>query len=174
VSPRASARTLAVAVQNVVGAVQVPTRAKLRKWAQAAVAGTGREGELTIRIVAAAESAALNSRYRGKGGPTNVLSFPSDAPQLAGAPELLPIGDLVICADVVAREAAEQGKPLEAHWAHMVVHGTLHLLGYDHEAQSDAETMEEHERNLLKQLGFADPWLASRPAGLQDTKQFDV
>ena len=119
-----------------------------------------RSGELTVRIVGAQESAVLNGKYRDKRGPTNVLAFPSDAPDLPGA-ELLPLGDLVICAEIVAREAAEQGKPLEAHWAHIVIHGALHLFGYDHETDADAQRMEQRERELLAQLGFSDPYEAS-------------
>ena len=148
-------RRVAVAVQDVSRAAAVPSPAKLRKWARSA-AGSRRKGEITVRIVGAAESAALNFEYRGKKGPTNVLSFPAGAPAVRG--ELLPIGDLVICASVVAREAREQGKKLDAHWAHMVVHGTLHLLGYDHETRRDARTMEARERSLLAALGFPDPY----------------
>jgi probable rRNA maturation factor len=99
----------------------------------------------------------LNTRYRGKKGATNVLSFPSEPPAFE-AHELLPFGDVVICAEVVEREAREQGKPLAAHWAHMVVHGTLHLQGYDHEKAKDATVMEERERALLAKLGFPDPY----------------
>jgi probable rRNA maturation factor len=150
------ARGVAVAVQDVSGAAVVPSPAKLRKWARSAV-GSKRKGEITVRIVTTAESAALNSEYRGKKGSTNVLSFPAAAaPAVRG--ELLPIGDLVICASVVEREAREQGKKLDAHWAHMVVHGTLHLLGYDHESRREAAAMEKRERALLAALGFPDPY----------------
>ena len=105
-------------------------------------------------------STELNSRYRGKEGPTNVLSFSArgaEAPP-AAADELLPFGDVVICAEVVEREAREQGKAPAAHWAHMVVHGTLHLQGYDHESVRDASIMEARERVLLAELGFPDPY----------------
>ena len=108
-------------------------------------------------VVAAEESAELNSRYRGKNGPTNVLSFPAEAPA-AAVDELLPFGDVVICADVVEREAREQGKAPAAHWAHMVVHGVLHLQGYDHEKLRDASIMEAREQALLAALGFPDPY----------------
>jgi probable rRNA maturation factor len=110
-----------------------------------------------LRVVDDDESAALNSRYRGRNGPTNVLSFRAESPAGRSA-ELLPIGDVVICAGVVAREAREQGKPLTAHWAHMVVHGTLHLQGYDHDNDRDAAAMEARERVLLADLGFPDPY----------------
>jgi probable rRNA maturation factor len=145
-------------VQNPVGGARVPEAAQLRKWARSALADDVR-GELTVRVVDASEIAALNARYRGKKGPTNVLSFSATAesPQ-AAADELLPFGDVVICAEVVEREAREQGKPLAAHWAHMVVHGTLHLQGYDHENAREAAVMEARERALLARLGFPDPY----------------
>ena len=150
---------MVVTVQNTVGAVRVPEAAKVRKWVRSALADDVR-GELTVRIVDAKEIAALNSRYRGKKGSTNVLSFPAmgSEPSLADVDELLPFGDLVICAEVVEREAREQGKPLAAHWAHMVVHGALHLQGYDHEKARDAAVMEARERALLARLGFPDPY----------------
>jgi probable rRNA maturation factor len=110
-----------------------------------------------LRIVTAEESADLNSRYRGKPGPTNVLSFPAEPPAGPGD-ELLPFGDVVMCAAVVEREAHEQGKEPAAHWAHMVVHGVLHLQGYDHENVRDAGIMEARERELLAALGFPDPY----------------
>jgi probable rRNA maturation factor len=129
----------------------------LRRWVRCAL-GAQVKGELTVRVVTADESAALNSQYRGKAGPTNVLSFAAgDAPPGARE-EALPFGDIVVCADVVAREAREQGKPLEAHWAHMVIHGALHLQGFDHERPADAAAMEARERSLLAGLGFADPY----------------
>lgn len=133
----------------------LPAVAKFKHWARSAIAGRRSNAELSIRIVDAAESRALNRRFRGKDKPTNVLSFPAELP-----PELeLPLlGDLVICRDVVEAEAAEQGKPAEAHWAHMVVHGTLHLLGYDHESASEAEAMEAMEAEILGELGWPDPY----------------
>ena len=157
----ASARSveLAVAVQNATGDTRVPPLERIREWATLAVAGTAR-GEITVRIVGTNESADLNQRYRDRRGPTNVLAFltePPSTPPAVGA-ELLPLGDLVICAPVLAREAREQRKPLEAHWAHIVMHGVLHLLGYDHETEDQAALMEGRERELLAQLGFADPY----------------
>jgi probable rRNA maturation factor len=114
-------------------------------------------GELVVRIVDEAESAALNRRFVGKQGPTNVLAFPADdSPTPAGEPQAL--GDLAICAAVVAREAAEQGKTPDAHWAHIVIHGCLHLRGYDHMNDAEAEVMESRERELLAGLGIADPY----------------
>jgi probable rRNA maturation factor len=154
-------RAVVVTVQNTSRAAKVPTPAQLKKWARAALAADAR-GELTVRIVGEKESTDLNSRYRGKKGATNVLSFPAgsaEAMPIAGATdELLPFGDVVICASVVAREAREQGKAAAAHWAHMVVHGTLHLQGFDHEKSRDAKAMEARERELLAALGFPDPY----------------
>jgi len=100
-------------------------------------------------VVGSRESRALNERWRGRAQPTNVLSFPGDGRL---------IGDIVVCAPVVAREARAQGKALSAHWAHMVLHGTLHLLGFDHARAADARRMERRERALLARLGFADPY----------------
>ena len=165
---RPAPHSFAVAIQRAASAAGAPSDTKLRAWAKAALANADRGGELTIRIVDITESAALNLRYRGKAGPTNVLSFPAEVPDLPDS-ELLPIGDVVVCAEVVAAEAAAQGKALEAHWAHMVVHGVLHLSGYDHEAPRDAREMESLECKLLKAMGFQDPWVASRAAELQDT-----
>ncbi len=130
-----------------------PGPATLRGWAR--LAAGARSGELGIRVVGVAESSALNLRYRGKRAPTNVLSFPMpvDAGRAHGI-----IGDIVVCAPLVAREAREQGKALRAHWAHMVIHGTLHLLGFDHQRANDARRMEGRERRLLGRLGFSDPY----------------
>jgi len=128
-----------------------PGPASLRRWAR--LASGRRQGELGIRVVGARESRALNARWRGRDKPTNVLSFPAAA-ELRGRQ----IGDLIVCAPVVAREAREQGKSVAEHWAHMVVHGTLHLLGFDHERAADARRMEGRERALLARLGIADPY----------------
>ena len=128
-----------------------PGPASLRRWAR--LAAGDRPGELGIRVVGSRESRALNQRWRGRAKPTNVLSFPA-SPALAGRQ----IGDLVVCAPLVAREAREQGKPIASHWAHMIVHGTLHLLGFDHERSADAKRMESRERALLARIGIADPY----------------
>ena len=149
-------RAAVVTVQNASRSRAVPAAAQLRRWARSALAEQVR-GEVTVRVVGAGESEELNARYRGKNGPTNVLSFPGEAPGAAGD-EPLPFGDVVICAEVVEREAREQGKEPEAHWAHMVVHGVLHLQGYDHENLRDATIMEARERALLAELGFPDPY----------------
>lgn len=135
-------------MQRLVPAAGIPTATSLRLWAEAA---RGRKrGEITLRLVDSAESQTLNRDYRGKDKPTNVLSFPM------GEPDYL--GDIVICAPVVAAEAVEQGKAARAHWAHMVVHGVLHLLGHDHIDDGEAATMEALERKLLARLGFPDPY----------------
>lgn len=115
------------------------------------------EGELCVRVVDEAESRELNHRYRHRDRPTNVLSFPAEVV----VPEGRVWGDIVICAPVVAAEAAAQGKPLEAHFAHMVVHGVLHLLGYDHESGVDADIMESLETEILGRLGISDPYVCS-------------
>lgn len=132
-----------------------PSDAQLRKFARAALLDIGGLHSLTIRLVDADESAALNAQYRHRSGPTNVLSFPFEAPP--GIPSNL-LGDLVICTPVVQQEAAEQGKPLLAHWAHMVVHGVLHLRGYDHLTPVEAGKMETLETAILARLGYANPY----------------
>ncbi|PLW83813.1 rRNA maturation RNase YbeY [Kineobactrum sediminis] len=135
----------------------VPEEPDLCRWINAALAHSqvSDTAELCLRLVDEEEMTALNSGYRGKAGATNVLSFPADLP-----PELdLPLlGDIVICAPVVAREAIAQGKPPAAHWAHMVVHGCLHLLGYDHIDEDDAAVMEVLETTILAQLGLPCPY----------------
>jgi len=149
---------LALNVQNASTADWVPAEKSVRRWARAALGGSGRERvELTVRMVDAEEGAQLNQDYRHKSGPTNVLSFPFEDPP--GVSTHL-LGDLVVCAPVVAREAREQGKALEAHWAHMVVHGVLHLCGYDHEDEAQALGMESLETRILGGLGYPDPYAA--------------
>ena len=137
----------------------LPTVEQIEQWATAAVQPQSDEVEMTVRIVDEAESHELNLNYRGKDRPTNVLSFPFECPDEVELPLL---GDLVICRQVVEREAQEQEKPLMAHWAHMVVHGSLHLLGYDHIEDDEAEEMESLETQIMKGLGFADPYLSEK------------
>ena len=137
----------------------LPTAEQIEQWATAAVQPQSDEMEMTVRIVDEAESHALNLNYRGKDRPTNVLSFPFECPDEVELPLL---GDLVICRQVVEREAQEQDKPLMAHWAHMVVHGSLHLLGYDHIEDDEAEKMESLETQIMTGLGFADPYLSEK------------
>jgi len=133
----------------------LPHPAQIREWVSLTLYNRVETGELTIRIVDEAESADLNQQYRNKPGPTNVLSFPYD-PEPGIANRLL--GDIVICAPVVEQEALEQNKSLLAHWAHMVIHGTLHLLGYTHELDNDAVEMESLETELLLRLNFPPPY----------------
>jgi len=135
----------------------LPTQEQFQSWVDAALAHTEKAWELTIRIVENNESRQLNSDYRGKDKPTNVLSFPFEVPE---GIELPLLGDLVICAQVVEQEAIEQGKPSAHHWAHMVIHGCLHLLGYDHIEDNEAEEMEALEIELLKKLAISNPYLA--------------
>ncbi|WP_132999183.1 rRNA maturation RNase YbeY [Luteimonas arsenica] len=152
---------LDVAVGYALPRAGLPASVSFRKWVSAALAGRIREADLAIRLVDAKEGRALNRHYRGKDYATNVLSFPTDLPE--GLPEgvRLPLlGDLVLCAPVVAREAREQGKPLAAHYAHLTVHGTLHLLGWDHGDDVEAEAMEQLEREILAGLGIDDPYRA--------------
>lgn len=141
-----------------------PVDTLLEQWAQQALStahqhGQTRQGELTLRIVDSDEIQQLNNEFRGKDKPTNVLSFPFEAPE-GLPPEALPplLGDIIICANVVQQEASEQNKPLNAHWAHMVMHGVFHLLGYDHIDDNDAQTMEALEVEALAAQGFADPY----------------
>jgi len=151
---------LDVAVGYAVPRTGIPAANSFRKWVAAALAGRIREADLAIRIVGAKEGRALNHHYRGKDYATNVLSFPAELPE--GLPEgvKLPLlGDMVLCAPVVAREAKEQGKSTAAHYAHLTVHGTLHLLGWDHEDARDAECMEQLEREILAGLGLPDPYV---------------
>ena len=117
--------------------------------------------ELSIRITDIEEAARLNERYRAKSGPTNVLSFPADIPDVAQSGL---IGDLVICAPVVLKEASEQHKSAQAHWAHLVIHGLLHLLGHDHQTDPEAAAMEALETRLLQHFGFSDPYLTQEPS----------
>lgn len=134
----------------------VPSEADFRLWCSLALRVRQADSELTIRLVDEAEGLELNNTYRHKAYATNVLSFPADVPD--GLLDIPLLGDLVICVPVVAREAKEQGKALNAHWAHLVIHGCLHLLGYDHLEDAEAEEMEQLERQLLAELGYPDPY----------------
>ncbi len=144
-----------VHIQYAVPRRGLPAPASFRRWAVAALAGRRAEAQFSVRVVGEAEGAELNRRYRGKQGATNVLSFPFEVPSGVDLPWL---GDLVICAPVVAREALAQGKPAGAHWAHLVVHGILHLIGYDHGTEAEAAAMERVEVEVLRGLGIDDPY----------------
>ncbi|NIM29582.1 MAG: rRNA maturation RNase YbeY [Gammaproteobacteria bacterium] len=150
--------TLEVNVQIASEEDDLPDPESIRAWATAAVGDVRDGAELTVRIVDEAESAHLNSRYRSNTGPTNVLSFSFDSPPGA---EVSILGDIVVCAPVVRHEANEQSKSVNAHWAHMIVHGTLHLLGHTHDGDVDAEAMEAMEARILAGLGFGNPYESS-------------
>ncbi len=140
-----------------------PTEADIQRWVEIALKHERRGNiELTLRIVDETESATLNHQYRDKDYATNVLSFTYDIPAEV---EINLLGDLVICAPVVQREAAEQGKPEQAHWAHMIIHGLLHLLGFDHRNDAEAKKMETHEISILAELEFPDPYEISETEG---------
>ena len=141
---------LVLAVQYGAAAEGLPTRPQVRRWVQATLAG---DAEITVRFVAVKEGQALNRDYRGKDDATNVLSFVYDAP-VRGSVR----GDLVLCAPLVAHEAQQQNKSLSAHYAHLVVHGLLHLQGLDHETEAQAQVMEARERTIVMRLGFPDPY----------------
>ena len=146
-SPKASKR-LNLSLQYACNREGLPLRADFVRWARAALIGGG---QVTIRLVDADEGRALNNAYRGKDYATNVLSFPYES-------EPVVTGDLVICTEVVAKEAAEQNRPLDAHYAHLTVHGMLHLQGRDHDNDADAEAMENEEKEILAALGYPDPY----------------
>ncbi len=139
----------------------LPVEADFQRWLEGVLPRFQAESEVTIRIVDETESHTLNLTYRGKDKPTNVLSFPFEAPP---GIELPLLGDLVICRQVVEQEAQEQEKSPEAHWAHMVIHGSLHLLGYDHIDDDEAEEMESLETEIMLALGYLDPYISEKDA----------
>lgn len=146
---------LALAVQYATHEPEVPSRARFRRWARAALA---QDAEITLRLVDAPEGQALNHRYRRKDDPTNVLTFAYSCPE-PGRRDGPPLsGDIVLCAPVIAQEARAQGITAETHYAHLTVHGVLHLQGYDHERKRDAAVMEARETEILAKLGYADPY----------------
>lgn len=154
---------LQVAIAYAVPRAGLPAAVSFRKWVASALDGRIREADLAIRIVGNEEGRALNRHYRGKDQATNVLSFPAELPE--GFPQgvRLPLlGDILLCAPVIAREAREQRKPLAAHYAHMTVHGALHLLGWDHDDTTEADCMERLEREILAALGMNDPYQVER------------
>ncbi|MFA0812252.1 rRNA maturation RNase YbeY [Microbulbifer epialgicus] len=153
---------LTLDIQRASRFTDLPSDEDIRTWVTTTLSGHREEAELSVRIVDEEESQQLNHQYRGKDKPTNVLSFHTDFPAELNLPLL---GDLVICAPVVQKEAEQQHKTLSAHWAHMLVHGTLHLLGYDHIEDTDAVLMEKLETQLLESLGFADPYAPFEEAG---------
>lgn len=144
-----------VDLQIATEASDLPSQTDIEQWARAALQNGDPDAELSVRIVGNEESQTLNAHYRQKDKPTNVLSFPADLPEGVDIPLL---GDLVICAPVVEVEAQQQGKTSQAHWAHMVVHGTLHLQGYDHIDDAEAEAMEALETQILCKMGYPAPY----------------
>ncbi len=146
-----------VEVQYAIEQSSLPTESLIETWVNSVLAKYTTQFSLCVRIVDCEESQSLNSEYRGKESPTNVLSFPFEMPECVDAESEI-LGDLIICAQVVANEAEQQGKKLFDHWAHMIVHGTLHLLGFDHINEEDAEEMEQLERDILATLDIADPY----------------
>ncbi len=153
--------SLDVSVGYAVPRAGLPASASFRKWIAAALQSRIREADLAVRLVGAREGRALNRHYRGKDYATNVLSFPAetDEVKLPKGVTMPLLGDLVLCAPVIAREAREQKKPLMAHYAHLTVHGTLHLLGWDHGDDREAECMEQLEREILAGMGVEDPYV---------------
>jgi len=154
IANRATPMTIDVDVQNATAMEPLPEDAQFNLWVETAL----REhdvAELTLRLVDRDESRELNSRYRGKDKPTNVLSFPAELPPGLDIPLL---GDIVICAPLVGEESEVQHKSLQAHWAHLVIHGVLHLLGHDHQDEQEAAEMEAIEVELLASLGYGNPY----------------
>jgi len=145
-----------IEIQAVFESAGQPDQQKIQLWVDAALTDYDQDTEIVVRIVDEQESAELNEQYRHKSGPTNILSFPVDLPE---GIELDLLGDLVICAPVVEKEALEQGKILEHHWAHIIVHGVLHLLGYDHIEDDEAELMENKEIAVLNKLHINNPYI---------------
>lgn len=159
---------LYIDVQIATQGEDLPELEQLQAWVSAVLSAaqySQAEAELSVRLVDENESHSLNHQYRDKDKSTNVLSFPFEQPQGLPPEAQLPLlGDLVICVAVVTREATEQGKTLESHWAHMLIHGTLHLLGYDHIEDAEAEAMEALEIQILTGLGYPSPYCESAPA----------
>ncbi len=156
--------TVSVDIQVASTVNSIPEESVMQSWVQAVVGEleVGRECEVSIRIVDEQEARELNKQYRDKDSVTNVLSFPADDEAMVSLPADIPcsLGDIVICGPLVEREATDQGKEVESHWAHLLVHGTLHLLGHDHEVEAEAEEMEAIETRILGKRGVANPYAA--------------
>lgn len=145
-----------VEIQSVSKSLQQPRQDQLQHWVDATLHDFPNDTEIVVRIVDEQESAELNQQYRHKQGPTNILSFPYDLP---AEYQVNLLGDLVVCAPVVEQEARDQGKSLTDHWAHIIIHGVLHLIGYDHVEPAEAEKMEALEINILQKLNIRNPYL---------------
>lgn len=155
-----------IEIQIAYSAEDIPSASQIQQWVNAVLIDHQTDTEMVVRIVDEQESAELNSQYRQKPGPTNILSFPFELPDaLAGVAEFENglLGDLVICAPLLAQEALAQHKPLADHWAHIIIHGVLHLLGYDHLNDDDADIMENKEISILKSLNIKNPYLQVTP-----------
>lgn len=148
-----------VDIQNVIDDDSFPDRFHIQRWVNETLDSEIDQAELCLRVVDAIEIQNLNLRFRHKDTPTNVLSFPAELPEELFKQKPF-LGDIILCSEVIQREAEEQGKLLEAHWAHMIIHGILHLLGYDHIDDKDAETMEALEIKLLDKFGYTNPYQA--------------
>jgi len=142
-------------IQNVSGLKTLPTNESLIQWAELALDNEHKDAEITLRVVDEKEGLELNKEWRNKDYATNVLSFPVGEP-IEQVPNIL--GDIVVCAPIVELEAKQQGKSCEAHWAHLIIHGILHLQGYDHQSDDEADIMENKEINILKRIGYANPY----------------
>lgn len=145
-----------VEIQTIFKSNNQPDQVYIQRWVDAALEGVDQDTEIVVRIVDEQESAELNEQYRHKQGPTNILSFPVEVPE---GIELNLLGDLVVCAPILEKEALEQHKALADHWAHIIVHGVLHLLGYDHSEDDEAEFMENKEITILNKLNIKNPYL---------------
>jgi len=143
-------------IQRIVDSTGIPSDAELQQWVELALQDYSPDAEVVIRIVDSEEISALNQQYRQKSGATNILSFPFDLPEGVEGIDLL--GDLVVCASVLEQEAFDQKKELKNHWAHIIIHGILHLLGYDHIEESDANEMEAKEILMLQKLHINNPY----------------
>ena len=154
---------LSLVIQRAIDSPALPSDDAFNRWVDAALTGRCESAELVIRIVDMEEGRALNRKYRGGANATNVLSFPTAIPDVVEM-ETNFLGDLVVTAPVVSREAHEQGKTLQAHWAHLVIHGVLHLLGFDHQRADEAVIMEDVEIGILARLGFTNPYLCTQKA----------
>ncbi|MDD1620793.1 MAG: rRNA maturation RNase YbeY [Methylococcaceae bacterium] len=149
-------------IQIATEATAYPSEEQFQQWVDAALVGREEDAEITIRLVDEAEIAELNQQYRHKPGPTNILSFPFEAPEGIEL-DLGLLGDLVICVPIIVQEAMQQRKQIMHHWAHITVHGVLHLLGYDHIEGQEAEQMEALEIQILNTLNIANPYLEESP-----------
>ena len=145
-----------IEIQTIFKSIGQPDQGQIQRWVDAALDGFNQDTEIVVRIVDEQESAELNEQYRLKPGPTNILSFPVEVPD---GIELNLLGDLVVCAPVLEKEALEQHKALTDHWAHIIVHGVLHLLGYDHIDDDEAELMESKEISILNKLNIKNPYI---------------